>query len=102
MQDISILYRKIMRTGSMLSLLCLAAGLTIRVAVSQNGSQAWDWQSSYLYLMIGIFTMLFTPVIGLLTFFIYNVKNKQYPMAILVVMLLVLLIGGTWLIHPDK
>lgn len=100
MQEISIVYRKLMRIGSIASLFFLAVGLIIHVGLTQNASQLWDWRNSFLYLMIGIISLLLTPVAGLLAFFVFNIKQKQVAMAFLIVTLLALLVGGTWLIHP--
>lgn len=100
MQDISSLYRRLMRIGSIISLFFLSVGLIIRSVMANESIDIWSWRSSHLYLMIGIVSLLSTPVAGLVAFFIFSIKQKQYSMVALVVTLLVLLIGGTWIVHP--
>ena len=102
MQDISSHYRKLMRAGSIVSLCLLGIGLTLGMFEPYEVSKGWSWRSGHLYLMLGIVTLLLTPIAGLITFFIYNIKNRQYPMAFLALILLGLLAGGTWLIHPGN
>lgn len=102
MQDISLLYRKLMRAGSLASLCLLAVGLIFNAFVNHNASGEWSWRNGQWYLTLGIFILLLTPIMGLITFFIYNIKIKQYAMALLAVILLALLAGGTWLIHPGN
>lgn len=101
MQDVNGLYRVLMRFGSLSSLCLLLIGLIYNI-VFPNIPDGWNWSSGYSYLMLGLIVMLLTPVAGLITFFIHNIKIKQYAMAILVVILLALLAGGTWLIHPGN
>ncbi len=102
MQDISLFYRKLMRFGSVASLCFLVYGLAVTASADHIINGKWSWRSGYLYLTLGIITLLLTPITGLITFFIYNIRIKQYAMAILAVILLALLAGGTWLIHPDN
>lgn len=102
MQEISLLYRKLMRAGSVVSLCLLIAGLALEALGTQNALHSWSWRSGFLYLMLGLIIMLLTPVAGLITVIIYNIKLKQYPMVFLAVILLALLAGGTWLIHPGN
>ncbi|MBL7996315.1 hypothetical protein JNM05_13175 [bacterium] len=100
MQDISQNYRILMRAGSVLSLSFLLLGLAVYAALPSGGAHEWEWRNGYIYLMIGIVSLLLTPLMGLLAFLIFSIRQREFTMAFLIVTLLVLLIGGTWLIHP--
>ncbi|KAB2879067.1 hypothetical protein F9K33_10830 [bacterium] len=89
-----------MRTGSVLSLSFLVLGLTVYAVLPSDGAHVWEWRNGYVYLMIGIVSLLLTPLTGLLAFLVFSIRQRAFTMAFLIVTLLVLLIGGTWLIHP--
>lgn len=102
MQEMSIPYRKLMRAGSIVSLFFLCIGLIVHAFASGDPAGMWSWRTGYPYLMIGIFTLLLTPIAGLGAFFIYNLKIKDYLMSLFIASILALLIGGTWFIHPGN
>jgi hypothetical protein len=94
MQEISIFYRKWMRAGSLSSLFFLIAGLSLQVAAGERT------EMGYLFLITGILLLLITPLIGLIIFFIVNFRQKEFKMAFLILFLFILLIGGSWIVHP--
>ncbi len=102
MQEISSTYRKLMRAGSLLSLFLLGLGLVIQVLYGSAEKGYLNLSGSFPYLMSGIVVLLATPMAGLLFLVVYNVRIRQYPMAWLGIFLIILLIGGTWLIHPGN